>query len=129
MLVRERMRLVANYFEWDVMGVCFMNKYDNAFASDMSSKQVTALYFRLIDEVRYDEKAKKELDDAHMKAWDRATKKEHERFDQALKEGYSYTKSCECFTVSCKSCGYSSVSHGSPIPNCYLFFGKEHEIA
>lgn len=42
---------------------------------------------------------------------------------------YSYTKSCECFTVSCKSCGYSSVSHGSPIPNCYLFFGKEHEIA
>ncbi|MDO5131437.1 MAG: hypothetical protein Q4D81_00460 [Eubacteriales bacterium] len=64
-----------------------MNKYDKAFASDMSSKQVTALYFKLIDGVRYDETAKKELDDAHMRAWRRATKKENERFDQALKEG------------------------------------------
>lgn len=65
-----------------------MNKYDKAFASDMSSKQVTTLYFRLIDEVRYDERAKKALYEAHIKAWERATKKEHERFDQALKEGY-----------------------------------------
>lgn len=42
---------------------------------------------------------------------------------------YSYTKSCECFTISCKSCGHLSISHGSPTPNCYLFFGEEHEIA
>ena len=65
-----------------------MNKYDKAFASDMSSKQVTALYFRLIDEVRYDETAQRDLYDAHLRALRRASKKENERIDQALKEGY-----------------------------------------
>lgn len=41
---------------------------------------------------------------------------------------YTYSKSSNCFTISCKACGYLSKAHGGPIPNCYRFFGKEYEI-
>lgn len=65
-----------------------MNKYDKVFEPQMSSKQVTTLYFRLCDEVKGDEEARRELYEAHMRAWETATKREREKFDKALEEGY-----------------------------------------
>lgn len=65
-----------------------MNKYDNFFTPDMSSKQVTLLYFQLCDEVANDENEKNRLYDAHMRAWENATKREADEFNKAFDAGY-----------------------------------------
>ena len=65
-----------------------MSKYDKLFTPEMSTKQITNLYFRLVDEVMNDENAQKELYEAHLKAWRKATKKEKEEYAKALKDGF-----------------------------------------
>ena len=64
-----------------------MNKFEKLFDVGMSSKQITMLYFRLCDDVRHDDSLKKELDEAHMKAWEKATEREHEAFYKAMEKG------------------------------------------
>lgn len=65
-----------------------MNEFDSYFSANMSSKQITMLFFKMSDTVKGDEQKYKRLNEAHMRAWRAANQRESEDFDKALKEGY-----------------------------------------
>ena len=66
-----------------------MNKYDKLFKQNMSTKQVTMLFFMLDDEIAGNEDERRMLDEAHMRAWRRANKRETNEAYDALENGYA----------------------------------------
>ena len=66
-----------------------MNNYDDLFKPNFTTKQVTMLYCRLIDDVRGNDEEMKKLDEATSRAYSRALDKAFKESEEAMKNGYA----------------------------------------